>query len=178
MRKSLGYLRIAFSATCIIACVLLIALWVRSYWWDDSVDGHFTEFQLFHVNSIQGQVAFLTFPKSTQVLVSQTDYRGTLKHAPMGLAAGDFRTHSPYEFAGLGFSRVEPNGGIAVLVPQWFLISLAAILAATPWGHWRWRFSLRTLLIATTLIAVVLGMVIYFSTRPPTAPRFDQGFGR
>src|SRR6478672_10879160 len=28
-------LRIAFSATCLIACVLLIALWVRSYWWFD-----------------------------------------------------------------------------------------------------------------------------------------------
>ncbi len=27
------YLRIAFSATCLIACVLLIVLWVRSYWW-------------------------------------------------------------------------------------------------------------------------------------------------
>ena len=26
-------LRIAFSATCLIACVLLIVLWVRSYWW-------------------------------------------------------------------------------------------------------------------------------------------------
>jgi len=25
-------LRIAFSATCLIACVLLIVLWVRSYW--------------------------------------------------------------------------------------------------------------------------------------------------
>src|SRR4051794_14830990 len=30
-------LRIAFSATCLIACVLLIALWVRSYWMDDGL---------------------------------------------------------------------------------------------------------------------------------------------
>ena len=28
-------LRIAFSATCGIACVLLVVLWVRSYWWVD-----------------------------------------------------------------------------------------------------------------------------------------------
>src|SRR5258708_7822240 len=28
-------LRIAFSATCLIACVLLIALWVRSYYSED-----------------------------------------------------------------------------------------------------------------------------------------------
>src|SRR4051794_14780734 len=31
MRKFLRYLRIAFSATCLIACVLMIALWVGSY---------------------------------------------------------------------------------------------------------------------------------------------------
>ena len=28
-------LRIAFSVTCGIACVLLVVLWVRSYWWVD-----------------------------------------------------------------------------------------------------------------------------------------------
>src|SRR6266550_2296875 len=32
-------LRIAFSATCLIACVLLIVLWVRSYWWNDGISG-------------------------------------------------------------------------------------------------------------------------------------------
>src|SRR5947208_63167 len=31
------YLRIAFSAACLIACVLLIALWVRSYKYADIV---------------------------------------------------------------------------------------------------------------------------------------------
>src|SRR6476661_7413421 len=30
-------LRIAWSVLCGIACVLLILLWVRSYWWNDSV---------------------------------------------------------------------------------------------------------------------------------------------
>ena len=33
MSRYLRYLRIAFSATCLIACVLLIVLWVRSYWY-------------------------------------------------------------------------------------------------------------------------------------------------
>ena len=36
MLRFLRYLRIAFSATCLIACVLLIALWVRSYTVKDS----------------------------------------------------------------------------------------------------------------------------------------------
>ena len=40
------------------------------------------------------------------------------------------------------------------------LCSIAA-LAAAPWIRWSRRFSLRTLLIATTLVAVVLGLIVY-----------------
>src|SRR5664279_2776254 len=40
MRKFLRYLRIAFSATCLIACVLLVALWVRSYRYDKATMLH------------------------------------------------------------------------------------------------------------------------------------------
>ena len=39
------------------------------------------------------------------------------------------------------------------------LVSLTSVLGVTPWL--RWKFSLRTLLIATTLIAVVLGLVVW-----------------
>ena len=33
--RILRLLRIAFSAVCGIVCLLMIALWVRSYWWSD-----------------------------------------------------------------------------------------------------------------------------------------------
>ena len=35
--------------------------------------------------------------------------------------------------------------------------------------------SLRTLLIVTTLVAVVLGLAVYFVNRPPTTPLLDHG---
>ena len=44
----------------------------------------------------------------------------------------------------------------------WFL-RIAALFAAAPWMRCLWRFSLRTLLIATTLVAVVLGLIVYVS---------------
>src|SRR6476620_2501344 len=48
-------LRIAFSATCLIACVLLIVLWVRSYWWYESVSwGVGATVQPFNICSISG----------------------------------------------------------------------------------------------------------------------------
>jgi hypothetical protein len=48
-----------------------------------------------------------------------------------------------------------------ITLPHWCLILIASALAAVPWL--RWRFSLRTLLIATTLIAVVLGIIVWMS---------------
>jgi hypothetical protein len=46
-------------------------------------------------------------------------------------------------------------------LPHWFVALLFAALAALPWI--RPTFSLRTLLIATTLIAVLLGLVAWAS---------------
>jgi hypothetical protein len=47
----------------------------------------------------------------------------------------------------------------AVFLPVWFAVVLTAAFAAAPWL--RWRYSLRSLLLATTLIAVVLGLICY-----------------
>ena len=54
------------------------------------------------------------------------------------------------------------TGGI---VPYWFPVAILASLAAVPWIRWSKRFSLRTLLIATTLVAVGFGIVVVLSKR-------------
>ena len=51
--------------------------------------------------------------------------------------------------------------GAGPLVPIWFLVVLTSALATLPWIQWTSRFSLRTLLSATTLVAVVLGLIVY-----------------
>jgi hypothetical protein len=43
----------------------------------------------------------------------------------------------------------------------WVPVLLSVVFAAVPWL--RWKFSLRTLLITTTLIAVLLGLVVWAS---------------
>lgn len=49
--------------------------------------------------------------------------------------------------------------GAAYSVSIGLLVMLVGALAALPWLSW--RYSLRTLLIATTLIAVVLGLIVW-----------------
>jgi hypothetical protein len=48
-----------------------------------------------------------------------------------------------------------------ISLPHWVVAMASVAVATAPWlFHWRFRFSLRTLLIATTLIAVVLGAAV------------------
>jgi hypothetical protein len=60
----------------------------------------------------------------------------------------------------VGFHRrdMAANRGFVIRCPTWIL-SVAAILLATI--SWPTRFSLRTLLIATTLVAVLLGLTAW-----------------
>jgi hypothetical protein len=60
-----------------------------------------------------------------------------------------------------GFEFRRINGCVDVKLPYWFLVTLAGSLAAIPSARKiRKRFSLRTLLIAMTLIALVLGLLV------------------
>ncbi len=59
---------------------------------------------------------------------------------------------------GYRFNR-DPNGiDVGLQFPHWWLVAIAVTFAALPWLSL--RFSLRTLLIATTLVAVGLGIII------------------
>jgi hypothetical protein len=62
------------------------------------------------------------------------------------------------------FTRyANTGGGHGVGTPFWTPLMAFAAMAATPWWCSSKRFSLRTLLIATTLIAFVLGLTVYAS---------------
>jgi hypothetical protein len=60
-----------------------------------------------------------------------------------------------------GFGTIRTAGLTLIVVPHWFLVVSIVMLGAAPWI--RRSFSLRTLLIATTLIAAVLGLAVYFA---------------
>jgi hypothetical protein len=130
-------MRIAVSVTCGIACVLLVVLWVRSYWWADVANPLMTS----RVPSMQN---------------------GTLVYNDIQVRPNRFEPDpilSRYLPRWISFSY---NGftirGIGASIPPWAIIPPLVILASFPWI--RWRFSLRTLLIATTIIGLILGLII------------------
>lgn len=60
----------------------------------------------------------------------------------------------------LGFEILYFNG-VEIAVPDWFISILAVLLCGVPWYWRRFNFSLRNLLIATTLIALALGWIAH-----------------
>src|SRR4051812_44552979 len=51
MRRFLRYLRIVFSATCLVACVLLCILWARSYTWGDTLTVRVSQSRVLRMSS-------------------------------------------------------------------------------------------------------------------------------
>jgi hypothetical protein len=61
----------------------------------------------------------------------------------------------------LGFYFKRKPSELRLDVPFWLVILTSATMGTTPWWRASRRFSLRTLLIAITLIAVVLGLAVW-----------------
>lgn len=137
-------LRIAWSVVCGIACVLLIVLWVRSYGGSD-------------------------------VVYRQTTTTRTVFSSAVGVI-GVSRSIFEAVLPAWGWNRIElmpggpmptwefrsDNNGTRLRFPHRLPIAISGVLAVAPWiRQLRWRFSLRTLLIATTLVAVVLGLIVW-----------------
>jgi hypothetical protein len=147
-------LRIAFSAVCLIACVLLIVLWVRSYTIRDGAWLPEKNFGL-EINSLSGRVVlvieFASFIGGEQFTSfhEQIDPKRTL-----------LLTHDI-----LGFAWEPCDNALEFGIPFWFVDLTILGIAAAPWIRWSRRFRLRTLLISTTLVAGVLGVAVYVTSK-------------
>jgi hypothetical protein len=149
--RILRLLRLSWSTGYGIVCLLLIALWVRTKYTIDSVHGPLSKPAGFGVMSRHGGIGELL----TEGNLAWSYYAFPADE----LVRSEFELQIGYKTA-LGFVQYMKSPGVfRIRVPYWSLISLSAVFAAIPWL--RWRFSLRTLLIATTLIAFVLGAVVY-----------------
>jgi hypothetical protein len=150
MRRFLRYLRIAFSATCLIACVLLIVLWVRSYWW---CEGYY---QLPRGILVGGSTARGAIVLHCIDVNINEDVDLTVGYNRISISdVGPSVVGEPV----LWFHLIRRPGLSAIVVPMWAPTVMFAGLAIAPWL--RYRFSLRTLLMAMTLIAVALGLIVF-----------------
>jgi hypothetical protein len=137
--------------------VLLIALWVRSYWYTDALAFRSMVVGRLTLISNKGEI-WLYWHVDPLLRVIELD------SIPTNYDPG----FPPISRLGFGFTRdYDSYDGLdywGIGFPNWFILLFTAVFAAVPWLPW-WskRFSLRTLLITTTLVAVVLGTVVVLS---------------
>ena len=136
-------LRIAWSLMLGITAVLPILLWVRSYSWFDSWNRGGHRFTSYH-----------------GILYIDEDFGIT------GINPRSWQYHldgdSGYVLFELGKAAVPTPKRIGWILPYWLLLIVSVIPCGIPWLPW-WskRFSLRTLLIATTLVALLLALFVW-----------------
>jgi hypothetical protein len=107
------------------------------------------------INSDSGHVVLVVGPMEP-----------TVKSFITGHLPSHGSTDAFYDGDILGFYFKRTPNGRRLDIPYWFIVLLNAAIAAAPWLPW-WskRFSLRTLLIATTLIAVALWLIVWVVKR-------------
>jgi hypothetical protein len=148
-------LRLAFSAMCGIACLILVVLWVRSYSALESWMG-----RSLHMQSAHGKLIVFTLPVSQKALLRKVNpgFNGYSK-----VPFDQFKPSTELSVAISGsqaFSARYYDVKHICTIPFWTAVLFSAVLPIPSWTKWKWRFSLRTLLIATTLVAVGLGAVV------------------
>jgi hypothetical protein len=131
---------------CVVVCIGLIVLWVRSHFLHDHVI-------VFDIDA-RGDV--LVFRSYLGVLnIGHHKERGgaiTRFDWSLETTKKSYRLDSyPLLFRFMKrYNEFE--------IRYWFLVFLGVLVAALSWI--RWRFSLRTLLIATAVVAALLGAVV------------------
>src|SRR4051794_26966620 len=122
-RRMLRYLRIVFSAFCGLACVLLIALWVRSYYWVDAV----------------------TVPISSNRAIAIGTSGGTLVVAVTYATAALSFDHVPFEtwrqyardqnlfFSPIWGGLARNPLGITIFLPDWLLFCFILAVCVFNW---------------------------------------------
>ena len=164
-------LRIAWSVWWGIVCVLLVALWVRSFGQYDAAIVRIPSNGVASATSFFGRILLGRIPESiaSGAYVYGSAPTGTWEFSSVPIVAPHGEAQAQMlelrGFPGFGFfSNPTVSGFYRLDLPHWFLVFLSASLAMVPWINQTKRFSLRTLLIATTLIAVVLGLIVWSSS--------------
>jgi hypothetical protein len=143
-------LRIAWSVVGGLAFVALIVLWARSYSSGGEITfpfGHETKLVVasergrLSANRIAGEVTQEELASFRRAIVNGHPVDRNGKRVPIPL--------------GPNLPLIDGT----MSIPHWAAFPVILAFAAAPWM--RWRFSLRTVLIATTLVAVVMGLIVW-----------------
>jgi hypothetical protein len=152
------------SIVCLVLCVALMGMWVRSYCWYGHVGGSVTDTQVFLIETIPGRLhlirAELNKPDKDDPYSLLRKWRYSSEQiGPLEFQKPD----APHGYlAAIGFDWYSGRGRVSWLnVPFWSLVLTSGLLAMAIQLRWPPQFNLRSLFVVTTFLAVVLGMIAW-----------------
>ena len=146
-------LRIAWSVTWGVVAVLLCVLWVRSYRLNDYL---YRLDQFNQITTLRSYSGDLYFERMIALPLIQD---GPPRPPPSPHGWKYDSVVALKDNVPRSFKFVKVPSGFRVYLPFWLFVAASATLGAIPWL--RFRFSLRTLLIATTVVAIALGVIVW-----------------
>ena len=143
------------SIVCLVLCVALMGMWVRSYQSVDELVGHLSSKLVFTVNSRSGRLLV--------ILRTWGDHRPwTIEsHRLNDEFPSDFPTEGGGIFEHVGFKIDFYPSAPTMVLPYWFVVLTSGFLAIAIRIRWPRRYTLRSLFIVTTFLAIVLGMIAW-----------------
>ena len=139
------YARYAAAALFALLAVGFVALWARSYfWWDLAGGNGFLLMSYYGITAVN----------------FNEQYVGN-KLGWGAFPADDNEGERFWKIGLLGIGFRHNALGTLYYLPHWFLAASSLALAALFAFKRTWRYSLRTILVATTLLAGLLGLAVY-----------------
>ena len=152
LRRRLNFASIA----CLVLGVALMGMWVRSYRTPDFIRAVVSQTRMLMVNSILGRLDVTYFhmlnPEPLSCKVTSFDSEECFDKDGWSLDANETLC---------GFVLSLSSEQVRVVAPLWFLVLRSRPVAMALRLRWPWRFTLRSLFIATTFLAIVLGMIAW-----------------
>ncbi len=172
-------LAIILSACCLVICITLLIMWGRSYREADRLHGRLWDREFFLIGSKQGTVSFLWFRSHGHEKWWQWETPTYAVDDEMSFPVGDVDQYQ--KRFGFGYLNnpmyfvmpMEQNGtmmmgaatatlrGAGPIVPYWFLLSIFAMLGTLLALRRRQRFGLRTMMLGTTALVLLMGIAAW-----------------
>jgi hypothetical protein len=152
-------LRIAWSVVWGIAAVLFCGFWVHTIHKQDKAAAWISDSFYFYGDAFQNWMEVsIAMPPQPDPLLSMNYQR----YYYSNFVANPTPLTSPVHNWRIGASQPPFAPGVEIRMPIWVGVVSCVLFAAISWLPW-WsnRFSLRTLLIAMTLIAAMLGLIVW-----------------
>jgi hypothetical protein len=153
-------LRIAWSVAWGVVALLLIVLWMQSYWHHDGLLIRTSGNNFIQLGSENSKLS-ASWGYGDRPLEKLVSFHTGLIAAMSRVRGETLDQDKRPVYRGMGFKVIRWANGAGYVLPIWFLLLSATFVGSLPWL--RWRFSLRTLLIAMTLIAVGLGTIVWLT---------------